>query len=143
MVDFKKLLIIEKMKHIYPEPITLSSGLKSRIKYEIERLSDDDLDYLASLVPIPNVNADIVISKGGGMHWAEAISRKFNIPFNCGGIYKNLKVIVADDVITTGTTVRELCKNNNVVLVIVIVDRCNEELEFPLFSLVTRSMSRE
>jgi hypothetical protein len=137
-------LLIDKMKVVYDTPIKLHGGGYSKIKYEIENLTDKELIILANKLPDVD-NIDIIISTGGGYRFARYVASRYNLPvfeykkYNGDEFVRsitNKRLLVVDDVATTGKTLLEMYTyNDHIYLGIVIVKRGDFGLPFPLLYL--------
>ena len=137
--------ILQKMKTVFHEPIELHSGNYSKVKYEIDRLTDEHLIYLAKRIPKPDV--DRIVSVGGGMRFAKIISQVYDIPISLKENFSKIelgldKILIVDDVMTTGESINSLFNDlwhidyevEGTVCALVIVKRGDVKLPFPLFS---------
>lgn len=142
------LLILKAMRHEYDKPVKLHSGVYTKVKYEIERLTDQHLKTLAHYMPRPDVER--IVSKGGGMLFARVLGFHWNINYidiehdSIAFIRENDRILLVDDVVTTGDTLSEMAEevsrgvnysvHNADLCAVVIVKRGEPRLSFPLFS---------
>lgn len=129
--------ILAKMKVVFPKPIKLHSGEFSCVKYDIDNLEDSDLRWLTNR--LPKFNADFMLSVGGGKRFAYFVAISQNIQLSEMWEYydePNSIVLLVDDVVTSGESLRSLAKKTNAKPIgLVIVKRGYPDITFPLISI--------
>lgn len=91
---------------------TLHSGEHSNFKIDCDALTDDDLATLAAIAhPLLPKYSSVIGVPQGGLRFADAL-RKY-------AVGENYEAILADDVFTTGTSLREYRQNGSQVAVVI------------------------
>lgn len=87
----------------YQEPIKLHSGEMSHWKVDCDSLTDEDWEAIAALIGNYLVFGEVVGIPEGGNKLASALQ-----PYVCRGGWDRPKVLVVDDVLTTGKSISQM-----------------------------------
>lgn len=159
-----QILKRHKVRQVYAEPIRLSAGGYSTIKYDVEKLYEDSLDMrLVAKKMYDNIGkrADVVISCGGAIPLATTMAldnkmkltileKHYEKPYERRPVHGHTpvagqKAIIIDDVGNTYASLKNMFMDSapygvNIVAFGLVIDRNEEQkkilLGTPLVSLV-------